>query len=173
MRALLVFCLLVLTGCSGSSDSKPPEQRAGAEAPQATPTLSVIKMNDPDVKAYIVKDVSDGLDPGGWRWTFDRPELRFLVKTTDGVHAVADFSIADATMKDTGPVTVSFFVNGKLLGTEKYSKSGSYHFDKPVPADLLTAGKLATFAMRPEPIWISPTDKQHLGLILIRAGFIS
>ncbi len=169
----MMLCLLALTGCSGPSDSKAPEQRAGADPPQANPTLSVIKMNDPDVKAYMVKDVSDTVDPGGWRWTFDRPELRFLLKTTEGVHAVADFSIADATMKDTGAITVSFFVNGQLLGTEKYTKSGSYHFDKPVPANLLTAGKLATLALQSKPIWVSPTDKQHLGLILIRAGFVS
>lgn len=130
-------------------------------------------MGDPNANAYFVKDISGGKDTGGWRWTFDRPELRFTIKNPQGVHAVADFSIAGDTIKATGPVTVSFFVNDKLIAKEKYSKAGDYHFDHEVPAGLLTADKSATFAMEPRPIFVSKGDGQHLGLILVRAGFVS
>ncbi len=120
-----------------------------------------------------MKDVSEGADSGGWRWTYDRPELRFFVKKTEGVHAVADFSIAGDTFKTTGPVTVGFFVNDKLVSTEKYTKAGTYHYDKPVPAGLIQADKATTFAIEPKPIWVAPGDGKHLGLILVRAGFVS
>ncbi len=89
------------------------------------------------------------------------------------MHAVADFSIAGDTLKTTGPVTVSFFVNDKLLAKEKYSKAGSYHFDQPVPAGFLVADKPTSFALEPKPIWVAPADHKHLGLILVRAGFVS
>jgi hypothetical protein len=167
----IVLCLVALSGCSSSSDSTAPLAQRGA--PVVSPDKPVITMTDPNAKAYFVKDVSDGADAGGWRWTFDRPELRFFLKRTEGMHAVADFSIADATFKSTGPVTVIFTVNGKVIAKEKYSKAGSYHFDQVVPANIIQADKPTTFALEPKPIWVSKTDGQHLGLILVRAGFVS
>ncbi len=171
-KAALLFCVIALVGCSSSPETNGPNIQKAA-APVEPPTKPLITMNDPNAKAYFVKDVSDGADAGGWRWTFDRPELRFFLKKTEGIHAVADFSIAGDTMKTTGPVTVSFFVNDKLIGKEKYTKAGTYHFDKPVPADLLSADKATTFALEPKPIWVAPGDGKHLGLILVRAGFVS
>ena len=97
----------------------------------------------------------------------------FYHQKTEGVHAVADFSIAGDTMKVTGPVTVSFFVNDKLIAKEKYAKPGDYHFDHEVPPGLLTVDKTATFAMESKPIFIAKGDGKHLGLILVRAGFVS
>ena len=169
-KTLLALCSIFLVGCSSSSDSPSAERAAATPEP---PSKSIIAMNDPNAKAYFVKDVSDGADSGGWRWTFDRPELRFFLKNVDGVHAIADFSIAGDTIKTTGPVTVSFFVNDKLVSSEKYVKAGTYHYDKLVPAGLIQADKATTFALEPKPIWVAPGDGKHLGLILVRAGFVS
>ncbi len=169
--ASLIVLALTLTGCASTPESNAPlVQKENGPAPA---TKQVIAMGDPNANAYFVKDISGGKDTGGWRWTFDRPELRFLIRKTEGVHAVADFSIAGDTIKVTGPVTVSFFVNNTLIGKEKYTKPGDYHFDKPVPPGLLTVDKTATFAMESRPIFVSKGDGQHLGLILVRAGFVS
>ena len=165
-------CALVLAGCAGSSESGSPAARKEGDVP-AAPAKQLITMGDPNANAYIVKDISGGKDTGGWRWTYDRPELRFTIRKADGAHAVADFTIADDTFKKTGPVTSSFVVNDKVIAKEKYTKAGSYHFDQPVPAGLLTVDKPATFALEPRPIWVSPTDHAHLGVILVRAGFAS
>ena len=167
----VLLCSLALSACSSSPESNAPlAQRA---APVSPPNKPVVAMSDANAKAYFVKDISDSADAGGWRWTFDRPELRFFLKRADGVHAVADFSIADATFKTTGPVTVVFTVNDKVIAKEKYAKAGSYHFDQLVPANLIQTDKPTTFALEPKPIWVSKTDGQHLGLILVRAGFVS
>lgn len=165
-------CAIGLAGCASSPESGSPVARKEGDVP-AAPTKQLITMGDPNANAYFVKDISAGKDTGGWRWTYDHPELRFIIRKADGVHAVADFSIADATFQKTGPVTIQFFVNDKVIAKEKYTKAGSYHFDQAVPAGLLTVDKPATFALEPKPVWVSPTDKAHLGVILVRAGFAS
>jgi hypothetical protein len=137
------------------------------------PTKAIIAMNDPAAFDYVVKDVSDSLEGGRWRWTFDRPELQFALKNTEKQKLEADFSLADATLKDTGPVTVTFSVNGHNLPPVKYPKSGDYKFSKPVPAEWLSADGLTKVAIDVKPLWVAPTDGKKLGLILIRAGFVS
>ena len=113
-------------------------------------------------------------DTGGWRWTFDRPELRFIIKKTEGVHAVADFSIAGDTMKVTGPVTVSFFVNNKLIAKEKYAKAGGLSLRSRGSGRAFDRGQNRYFRHGIEDRFLSPRVMANiLGLILVRAGFVS
>ncbi len=82
----------------------------------------------------------------------------------------ASLAIDEATFKDTGPVTLSFFVNGHLLDKATYSASGPQHIDKPVPRDWVEAGKDATVGAEIDKPWISPGDGVALGFILTRMG---
>jgi hypothetical protein len=83
----------------------------------------------------------------------------------------ADLSIADATLKDTGPVTISVFINGHLLDTMMYASAGRKEFEKPVPAGFLLPKSVNLAALEIDKVWVSKTDGAVLGFILTTAGF--
>jgi len=128
-------------------------------------------MSDPDADAYIVKDVSQAAEAGSWRWTRKRPELRFFLEATENLNFKADFSIAEATLRETGPVTISVLINGNLPDTLHCADAGEKHIDKPVPEKFLRAKALNFAALEIDKVWISKTDGAVLGFILTRAGF--
>jgi hypothetical protein len=170
--AVALLAIVTLVGCQRSSESEPPpEQRTPPRAPER-PAKPFVQMNDPAITDYIVRDIADHLEGGAWRWTFDRPELRFFLEKTDHLRLEVDFTAADATLKDTGPVTVSFFVNGKALGAMKCSKGASYKFTKAVPAHWLKTNEATIVAAEARPLWKAP-DGKHLGFILTKMGFVA
>jgi hypothetical protein len=131
-----------------------------------------VRMDDARAADYIVRDVSE-FAQSGWRWTFDRPELQFFLAKTEHLELEVDYSIAGDIVKDTGPITVSFFLNNRAVGSMRCAKEGQYKFIQPVPAHLLSANEIATVGMEMKPVWVSPKDGQHLGIILIGAGFVT
>ena len=82
-----------------------------------------------------------------------------------------DFSIAETTLRETGPVTVSVLINGHLFDTLRYTDAGVKHFDKPVPPNFLRARSVNFAALEIDKVWVSKTDGAVLGFILTRAGF--
>ena len=82
-----------------------------------------------------------------------------------------DFSIAEATFRETGPVSIAFSLNGKLLEKLRYENSGEKRFEKSVPDGWVKRGENATLAFEIDPVYVSPTDGARLGVILTRAGF--
>ena len=82
-----------------------------------------------------------------------------------------DFSIVENTFRKTGPVTLSFFVNGKLLDKARYDKPGQFRFEKPVDPSMLQAESINLVAIEPDRLWVSKADGTTLGFILIAAGF--
>jgi hypothetical protein len=162
-RYALLALALALAGC------KQPSERSEPKAQK--PVKPFVEMKDPAIKDYIVRDVAGSLEGGSWRWTFDRPELQFYLKNTANLRLEVGFAIAGATLKDTGPVTVSFFVNGKPLGSMKCAKATDYKFTKAVPVDWLKADEATVVAVEARPLWQAP-DGQHLGFILTQAGFL-
>jgi len=82
-----------------------------------------------------------------------------------------DFSIAESTLKDTGPVTISILVNDNPLDTLHYDTPGQRHFQKPVPESFLRAKTVNHVTMEIDKPWVSKDDGAVLGYILTRAGF--
>ena len=68
-------------------------------------------------------------------------------------------------------MTISFFINGNLLDSVKYSSAGEQHFEKPVPAKFLRSNSMNFAALEIDKVWVSKIDGAALGFILIRAGF--
>jgi hypothetical protein len=128
-------------------------------------------MSDIDVDRYITRGLA-GMVPGaGWRWTDDRPEFHFPLEENKSYTAFFVFSVADATYKDTGPVTVDVLVNGHSLMRELCQRAGDYRLERDVPREWLAAGE-TRLAAEIAPAWVSPDDGSHLGVILQQAGFI-
>ncbi len=128
-------------------------------------------MGDPNADAYIVRGVSSSAEAGSWRWTRKRAELRFFLDSTAHFNFKSDFSVADSTFQDTGPVTISVFINENLLDTIRCDTAGEKHFEKAVPESFLHAKSVNMAAMEIDKPWVSKTDGAVLGFILTRAGF--
>src|SRR5260370_25471785 len=96
-------------------------------------------MADANADAYIVGEGNDGLEAGSSRWTRKRPSLRFFLDTVDHLRFQADFSIAESTFRDTGPVTVSILINGNLLDVVQCPAATGRHLEKEVPPKFLHA----------------------------------
>jgi hypothetical protein len=131
----------------------------------------MVEMNDPDAPLHIVKDIYDA--PGSpWRWTAKQPTVKVLVFSTDHVKLSTDFTIWDDGLKQTGPLELSFFVNGHLLAKEKYATPGYKHFEKTVPAEWLSADTESSISVDVDKLYVSPLDGVKFGFILTRIGFL-
>jgi hypothetical protein len=148
----------------------PPEQRQPFENFAPYRVSRFVDMADGDAARYVVRDI--GGSNGSWGWTGKHPEVRLFLRTNQMLHYVMDFTIAGATFKDTGPVTLSFFVNGHLLDKVTYKAEGPQHFDKPVPEAWVQAGKDSIIGAEIDKPWVSPADGVALGFILSRIGLI-
>ena len=98
----------------------------------------MVNMDDPEAPSYFVKDISPSLEGNTWRWTGKRPTVKVLLPKTTGLKYVADFVIHAIVLKQTGPITVSFFIGDRLLGRVRYTTEGPRHFKSrsiPVAAD--------------------------------------
>jgi hypothetical protein len=147
----------------------PPVQRQPMETFRPYRIKRVINMSDPDAPAHFVQDIPGGLE-GSWRWTLQKPTVKVRVRSNDDVKFVIDFTLPDVTMKDTGPVTVTFSVNGHVLEAVRYAASGREHFEKPVPAEWIVPDQDALLAAEIDKLWVSKEDGVKLGFILTRIG---
>jgi hypothetical protein len=147
----------------------PPDQRQPFENFRPYRVARVVDMADGDADAHIVRDIPKQ-QTGPWRWTGANPTVQVTLRSAENLNFTADFTIADATLNSTGPVTLTFLVNDRPLDSVRYSKSGAYHFEKPVPAGWVEAQKETTVAASIDKVWTSPVDGAKLGFILTRMG---
>ncbi|MBS1827230.1 MAG: hypothetical protein JST93_18075 [Acidobacteria bacterium] len=141
--------------------------------PNAEPKVvgAIISMDSPHVDNYIVRGVITREPGSSWRWANPKAELRFALSGTQGVKFTADFVIADETFKITGPVVMTFTVDGKPIGSARYDKPGEKHFETAVPAALLKEDEPMMVAAEVDKFYQSPQDGAQLGFLLIRMGF--
>jgi len=168
----LALMLLCSCGAPAPESYAPPLQRRLPPGPEPRPVGAVVSMSDQDADAHILRDVSPAAEGSAWRWTFQRPELRFWLESKARQKLVVHFAIAADTFKVTGPVTVSFLVNGRLLGKQACPSPGDYHFEKATPAEWLRTDDFTVVAAEADKLWTSPVDGARLGFILSRMGFV-
>lgn len=165
VAALATLC----TACSRHAEwTALPEQRKPLPLHRGT----MVSMDDRDFDDYEPRDIAPAVKGIFWRWSYDRPELSIWVNQAAGIKCAADFGIVAETFKTTGPVTVTIFVNQRVAALKRYAKPGDYHLEGPVPPEWIHAPGIATIALEARPIWVAPTDHQHLGIVLVRAGFL-
>lgn len=163
--------MALAAGCTRAPDIyAPPIERRPIDTIQPEPE-AFVAMGDPRAGWHILADIGDGVQAGAWRWTAQKPALQFRVPGQGALKAVVEFSIAETTFRQTGPVTIAFQVNGQLLDRVRYDTSGEKRFEKAVPRELLRRRDPVILAMEIDPVYVSPTDGVRLGVILSRAGF--
>ncbi len=169
MRRMLIAAALLLAGCDRDVSYPPPLQRHFGQPAGA---VTFIEMDDVRAPVFVAGGIRGTVEGTGWRWTRERPELRFMLDRTEGWKVALDFSLPDANFRDTGPVTVAFYVNGELLERVRFTTAGDKHFEKAVPAAWLKSGDLNLISAEVNPVWVSPDDGAKLGMVLHRAGFV-
>ncbi|HEY7339226.1 MAG TPA: hypothetical protein VH639_30335 [Bryobacteraceae bacterium] len=147
----------------------PPEQRQPFENFRPYRSNRLISMSDADAEAHIVKDIlHDRSQP--WSWTRQRPTVRLPGGSNQNLVYLIDFTLPEVTFKDTGTVTLSFYVNDYLLDRVRYTTSGNKHFEKPVPAEWAPDYTEATAAAEIDKLWFGKNDNLGLGFILTSIG---
>ena len=131
-----------------------------------------VAMNDPRAGAHLMRDISRFVEGEGWRWAGQRPQMRFYLEAASNLRFCLDFSIPEATFKDTGPMALAYLINGRPLDKVRYLQAGVQHYEKPVPESLLRAGQENLVEIEPDKVWTSKDDGAKLSILLIRAGFV-
>jgi hypothetical protein len=168
--AVLLLCLLCLAACDRLPESyPPPQQRPPVVGLNPGSDAMMVSMENSDADPVIVKDIYPGSGIP-WRWTKQEPTVKVLVLSDENIKFSTDFAIWDDSFKTTGPVEISFLVNGKLLDKVRYATPGTKHFEKPVPADWLAVNAEATVALSIDKLYIAPQNGAAFGVILARLG---
>ncbi len=163
---------VVFSSCVPTPESYPvPPQHALVAAPEPRTERGFVSATDIGAGAFFVKDVK-GLENGSWRWTGQNPALRFRLFNVSKRKALVDFTIHESTFKDTGPLRINFYVNGRLLEKALYDVPGDKTFQKLVPEGWLKLDSDNTISLDIENPWIAPTDGVKLGVLLRGAGFV-
>jgi len=170
--AAAALLLLSFSACERPPEVyPPPEQRHPLEGINPGPDAMMVEMSSPDAKLSIVKDV---YEPGGtpWRWTEQDPTVKVLVLSTDNLKLSADFALWDDGFKSTGPVGLTFFVNGKMLDSVRYTTPGVKHYENPVPAGWIMPDTEVPISFHVDKLYVSPRDQKRFGVILTRIGLV-
>ena len=160
----------LLCGCGDLPEPyAPPEQRPVFKAPPEA--ARILNMADADAESHFVQDIDAALQGNTWRWTGKRPTIRLHLNSRQKLVYSMDFVIAESTFQQTGPVTLSLFVNDHLLDRVRYATPGPRRIEKPVPAEWLEPDQNATLAAEIDKVWTPPQPGgAHLGFILIALG---
>jgi hypothetical protein len=167
-------CLLVWLGaCStGPEWYAPPAQRKALEGAGDGRIARYIEMNAPNADAHLMRDISRYIEGGVWRWAGPHPQMRFFVESARHLRFSLDFAITESVFQQTGPMTLSFLVNGQPFDKSRHDRPGEYHYERQVPESMLRAGQENLVEIEPDRIWTSKEDGTQLSIILIRAGFV-
>lgn len=147
----------------------PPVQRQPFEDGQPHRISRMVDMADSDSPQHFVGGIAPG-NPSPWRWTNQKPTVKVVSRTNQGLRYVIDFSVPEVTFKATGPVTLTFFVNDHVLDSVRYKAAGEYHYEKAVPPEWVAPMKETTLGASIDKVWVSPTDEAKLGFVLVRIG---
>lgn len=124
-----------------------------------------------DAADSVVKDIDLSNGIADRRWTRERPELRFLLNSTEGQKFVADVIVEEYVLVRTGPLNVTVWINGNRLESWRFDKSKETHLEKPVPASWLKTGEYTYVVLQPDKVFTGG-DGVKFGFSLYRAGFV-
>jgi hypothetical protein len=166
VRILLATLTVILCSCNRFPDSySPPKQFPGGGP---NPDL-IVDFGQPEAATHIVKDI-DPFVHVNWVLTGKEPTLKILAISDQNMKLLVDFTLLDDSLRKTGPIELTFQVNGKVLDKIRYERAGNKRFEKDVPADWLIAEKENTVAIGVDKLF--PTDDgTKYGFILSRVGF--
>lgn len=169
-RCWLATISLIVTGCVRTPESYPaPEPHLPFRAHDIG-LAEFVSMDDPHVLKYIVKDVNTN-EPSAWRWTGGEPELRFTLSSALNRTLLVEFVVHERIFEKTGPMTVTFYVNDRRVGEERYDSKGEKVFEKLIPSEWLAQRPETRVRLQIHNPWVSP-EGDTLAILLKRVGFV-
>jgi len=152
-------------------DSYPvPEQRSSKDGPDPEPLGAFVSFSDARSPDYVV----DGFLPSApdqlWRWASARPTVRVRVSRKTGLRLRVNFAFPDDSHKPLLPITVSYFINDRLLEAVVYKQSGVLEFRKAVPPEFLAEDADNLIRLEVSPIYIAKADGVKLSMIVSELG---
>lgn len=145
----------------------PPQKEEIADPAAIEPPFT--EMSSSRANEFIVRDIA--VAEGRMRWTNEHPELRFILPSAERQAMLAEIGIVEATLKQTGPITIAFEINGRVLYEQRFESAGVVTIRKPVPAGWLKARDYNRLSMRANRVYVA-ADGAKLGFVLFRAGFV-
>jgi hypothetical protein len=169
-KIVCVSLCVTLAACDRTPWFAPPEQRPSLGG-FPNHAARVVEMEGRDADRRIVRDILP-LTDAPWRWTGQRPALKIRVRADENLKYTIDFTVPQITFKDTGPVSVAFTVNDRLLERVRYTEPGFKHFEKAVPPDWLPVDAYAIVGAEIDKLWTDPGSGRKYGFIITRMGLM-
>ncbi len=149
---------------------RPPAPREPISGAIASPDFSAAAMNDPKAAKFFLRDIDSDLAANTWRWTGPNPALRLRAPETPPFDLIIDFAVAEATFRETGPLSIPVTLNARPLDTIRCAAPGRMLFRKAVPAELLRPGDLTEVALTIDKTWKEPGSGRLYGIQLLRVA---
>lgn len=170
-RAVFVLgALLVLASCQ----SQPawytvPPQRTQAVAEEAWDGR-FIHFADPRTFQGVVADIDTEDASAPWRWTRRNPTVRLLADPTVSWNLVVQGTFAEAVFQQTGAIRVQVWLDGKMISTQSLTQPGPLRWSFPIGIAQLGGKREHQVKLALSKVFIAPSDKAELGLILEAIG---
>ncbi|MDX2152423.1 MAG: hypothetical protein SFV54_16915 [Bryobacteraceae bacterium] len=167
-----VLFLLAFTGCVSIPDTyAPPMQRKPVTGPEPSSLREFVRVDEPGAEVHFLRDVSQHVEAGRFRWTQQKPTFQFQLK--DRLHRKLrlEFHLHSDVLKATGPLSIKYLVNGRPLESVAYNKDGAHVYEKAVPLNWITTDSPTIVTAELSGTLKTP-DGNSLGLILTAAGFV-
>lgn len=127
-------------------------------------------MSQPDADAYIVGGMREKSE-GAWRWTHERPVLRFYLPNVGRLRFQMDFTLPENTFQETGPVTLTLALNGEVFDRLRCEKPGQQRYEHGVPPEMVRANAVNQLAITADKTAGRAAPGERLGFVLASAGF--
>ncbi len=128
-------------------------------------------MSNPNAAAYIVQGISDATEGIGYRWAFDHPVLRYFIPPMDHPRFVMEFALPERMFRATGPLTLTFSLNGRQFARAGFPNPGQLTYEREVPPELFHWNAINVVSIEPDKVWTQP-DGARLGFVVSRVGFV-
>jgi hypothetical protein len=128
-------------------------------------------MSAPQADNYILRGIITREQGAAWRWTAEKMELRFHLTDPGDRVFFMDLVISDEVLRQTGPQSVRFSIDGRQFGSVTYDTHGQKRYETLVPDNLIRTDQPLILTAEVDKYFQSPTDGAKLGFLLVGAGF--
>jgi hypothetical protein len=131
-----------------------------------------VEIHGQSQEKHLLHDIDSPAAGEEWVWAFERPALVFSVSQRPGVTFRMELEIANATLPETGPVQMTFWLNGRPLAKRRYDSPGKYLLEQEVPQELLRKDGVAIIETTQDKYYLAKGDGRRLSYLFHAAGFL-